>query len=264
MDAQTLRLVLVVLGAVFLIGLYWWETQRGDDREDRATSRPKRRSTPSRNQAQNRRSQRQVAPKHEPNLGRVDDDLLSEARNAIDDEDRDFGDVPDTAAAAPAPTSAAAESEVGPEPAGEPADAGREVLIQLFITSPDGAFSGEDVLEAAERCRLFPGEMDIFHRTRGDQPDSEPLFSMANLVKPGTFPFQDMTEFTTPGCAIFGQFRGEPNDLMVFDEMLDSARIIAELLDGDVRGPQREHLRDADAGELRSRVLALLHGNTQG
>jgi cell division protein ZipA len=255
MDAQTLRLVLVVLGAVFLIGLYWWETQRADDGEGRARQRPKRRSSQRPGQGS---AERAKPRKHEPNLGPVDDDLLSESRNAPDDDGRGLADAPDSGGAAearPSPKSAPA-----PAPA---ADGTRELLIQLFITSPDGAFAGEDILEAAERCRLFPGEMDIFHRTRGDQPDGEPLFSMANLVKPGTFPFQDMTEFSTPGCAIFGQFRGEPSDLMVFDEMLDAARIIAELLDGDVRGPRREHLRDADAGELRARVLALLHGSTQ-
>jgi cell division protein ZipA len=86
---------------------------------------------------------------------------------------------------------------------------------------------------------------------------------MANLVKPGTFPFADMTEFTSPGLAVFGQFRGEPSDLMVFDEMLDAARVMAELLGGDIRGPQREPLRDADAKALRARVRALLHGSDE-
>jgi len=104
--------------------------------------------------------------------------------------------------------------------------------------------------------------MDIFHRTRGDAPDGEPLFSMANLVKPGTFPFDDLTDFSSPGLAVFAQFRGEPSDLMVFDEMLDAARIMAELLGGDIRGPQREPLRDADAKALRSRVRDLLQGST--
>jgi FtsZ-interacting cell division protein ZipA len=47
---------------------------------------------------------------------------------------------------------------------------------------------------------------------------------------------------------------------MVFDEMLDAARVMAELLGGDIRGPGREPLRDADAKALRAQVRALLHG----
>jgi cell division protein ZipA len=137
------------------------------------------------------------------------------------------------------------------------------VLIQLFVTCPDGAFAGAEILDAAEQCRLYPGEMDIFHRTRGDAPDGEPLFSMANLVKPGTFPFEDMDGFSSPGLAVFGQFHGEPSDLMVFDEMLEAAAMTAELLNGDVRGPNREFLRDADAKALREQVLALLNGTPE-
>jgi FtsZ-interacting cell division protein ZipA len=45
--------------------------------------------------------------------------------------------------------------------------------------------------------------------------------------------------------------------------MLDAAQIMAELLGGDIRGPQREPLRDADAKALRARVRALLNGSTE-
>jgi cell division protein ZipA len=232
MDAASLRLILVVIGAVFLIGLYLWEKQRADAGSG---ARP----------ADTRRKPR----KQEPNLGGF--------------EEPSFDDTEDQAADAGVaePQTRGRVAPADDEPPA--ARAGEEVLIQLYITSSGGAFSGEEILGAAERCKLRPGEMDIFHRTRGDVPDGEPLFSMANLVKPGTFPFDDMTEFSSPGLAVFGQFRGEPSDLMVFDEMLDAAQIMAELLGGDIRGPQREPLRDADAKALRARVRALLNGSTE-
>jgi cell division protein ZipA len=253
MDATTLRLILVVIGAVFLIGLYLWERQRAED-----TSGARRvRRPPSRR-------------KEEPKLGPFDDGESSAyGRSYAGDEDEDtlsygasdaFDDAEELT-----PADDDYEDYGGEEPVAEAgAAAVDEVLIQLYITSAGSAFSGEDILAAAERCKLRPGDMDIFHRTRGDVPDGEPLFSMANLVKPGIFPFDDMTEFASPGLAVFAQFRGEPSDLMVFDEMLDAARIMAELLGGDIRGPRREPLRDADAKALRARVRALLHGNAAG
>jgi cell division protein ZipA len=246
MDATTLRLILVVIGAVFLIGLYLWETQRaaGTTGARRVRRPPTRR-------------------KQEPSFGRFGeesvDDTASEYGYGDEAEGTFYG-----ADVEPNPELAVDYEDYGDE---EPVAEGRaaatdELLIQLYITSSGGAFSGEDIVAAADRCKLRPGDMDIFHRTRGDAPDGEPLFSMANLVKPGTFPFDDLTDFSSPGLAVFAQFRGEPSDLMVFDEMLDAARIMAELLGGDIRGPQREPLRDADAKALRSRVRDLLQGST--
>ncbi len=267
MDAATLRLILVVVGAVFLIGLYLWERQRADAAEGGA-GRPVRRAK----SAPKRRSRSTVAERqrHEPELGGLDDNLQSGAGDGFGgdfDDDLDEDAYADSYAPAlgsgtavddaPRTSGAAAAPESAQSPSGQ-------LLIQLYITSHGDAFSGEEILSAAERFKLRPGDMDIFHRTRGDAADGEPLFSMANLVKPGTFPFDDMTEFASPGLAVFAQFRGEPSDLMVFDEMLDAARVIAELLGGDIRGPKREPLRDADARELRAQVRALLHGSDEG
>lgn len=245
MDAATLRLILVVIGAVFLIGLYLWEKQRAEGTDDESR---RERPAPSRG-------------RHEPNLGRFrDDDAFGgedEAEDVgSDDAQAGLGRRGADADEAQEPASPKAEAQ-------DTSAAGEQLLIQLYITSSGSAFSGEDILAAAERCKVRPGDMDIFHRTRGDVPGGEPLFSMANLVKPGVFPFDDMTEFASPGLAVFGQFQGEPSDLMVFDEMLDAARIMAELLGGDIRGPGREPLRDADAKVLRGRVSALLQGGTE-
>jgi cell division protein ZipA len=243
MDATTLRLILVVIGAAFLIGLYLWEKQRAEGRNGRRRMRQSR-----------------PRPKREPNLGGFGESAFDDAGPS----GHGHAAEPVAHRDQPLPAASDADQSAAEERSGEAMPpGGDELLIQLYITSSGGAFSGEEILAAAERCKLRPGDMDIFHRTRGDTPEGEPLFSMANLVKPGTFPFEDMTEFASPGLAVFAQFRGEPSDLMVFDEMLDAARIMAELLGGDIRGPQREPLRDADAKGLRARVRALLYGSAE-
>ncbi len=244
MDATTLRLVLVVVGALVLIGLYLWERRRAQ-----GTTGARRLHRP--------RSRR----KQEPNLGQLGEQSVDDTEPSAQGQGHAAGSD-DAAPLKPWGSGGDYADDEDDEPAPgrgvAPTDA---LLIQLYITSAGGAFSGDEILSAAERCKLGPGDMDIFHRTRGDAPDGEPLFSMANLVKPGTFPFGDMADFASPGLALFAQFRGEPSDLMVFDEMLDAARIMAELLGGDIRGPQREPLRDAGAKALRAEVRALLHGS---
>jgi cell division protein ZipA len=243
MDAATLRLILVVVGAVFLIGLFFWEKQRSASASgEHARSVKRARPAPDSSSSIERRRQ-------EPNLGGFGDDGLDESAAATR--------AAAQSAAADTGSATSAAQTAAPPP-------GEQLLIQLYVTSTGGAFSGDEILSAAERCKLRPGDMNIFHRTRGDTSDGEPLFSMANLVKPGTFPFDDMTEFASPGLAVFAQFEGEPSDLMVFDEMLDATRVMAELLGGDIRGPHREPLRDADAKALRAQVRALLHGSDEG
>jgi len=68
MDAATLRIVLIILGALFLTGLYLWE---------------RRRMRTARNQVRERRPYRGREPKREPNLGTFDAEDQSEAPAAV-------------------------------------------------------------------------------------------------------------------------------------------------------------------------------------
>ena len=47
------------------------------------------------------------------------------------------------------------------------------------------------------------GTMDIFHRHAQENGTGPVLFSLANLVKPGTFELSSMSDFETPGLSLF-------------------------------------------------------------
>ena len=218
MDAATLRIILIIVGALFLVGLYLWERRR-QDLEDETDEAPR-------------------LDKREPELGSYDDD----------DDGDDMVQPP--APPVPDETAEAADAPAAKEP----------LIVQFFVVSKSAPFDGDAIVVLAERHDLHPGEMDIFHRHPSEGVGETPLFSMANLVKPGTFPFDDMTSFQTRGLALFAQLTGDPGDLMVFDEMLQAARALADSLDGELQQNDGSALSVEQVQKLRNQVVALVGG----
>lgn len=233
MDADTLRLILIVLGALFLVALYLWERRR---------ARPRGASRRSAKENQRRETARE--PRREPRVGAWgDDDTDGRPRptgfpdpDAAPDWDRAFQEKP-----------APAGVEHGP------------IILQIHVSAGGGRFDGAEIVRAADRYGLEPGEMDIFHRYAEDE-DAPPRFSMANMVKPGSFPFGAMADFESPGLTLFAEAHGDPGDPELLDEMLDVAHGLADDLDGKVLDDRRKPLSDAAEGRLRERVRALSEG----
>jgi cell division protein ZipA len=226
MDADTLRLILIVAGGLFLAGLYLWERRRAE--RGRRRHRPAAESAPRERPEQRR----------EPQLGPWEES---------DDE---------------APEALSTAGAVGAEPPApqgppEPAPPAGPVILQLHVAAAEGRLDGAAIVRAAGLCGLEPGEMDIFHRYDGEKTQT-PLFSMANMLKPGTFPFGAMAGFETPGVTLFSQAEGEPGDPERLDTMLATAYALAAELDGQVLDDRRQPLTEDAEARLRDRVAALV------
>ena len=126
----------------------------------------------------------------------------------------------------------------------------------MSVAKRKGEFDGLELLDVAEGCGLRPGDMDIFHCLDQFDDGTRVYFSMANMVKPGTFPFDDMEGFSTPGMMLFAQLQGDPEDLTILEEMIATARKIATTLGGDVLDETRRPLTVRKEEELRAAVLA--------
>lgn len=89
-------------------------------------------------------------------------------------------------------------------------------------------FQGEELRDALEDLNLEHGEMGIFHRY--DPRLREPLFSVASLVEPGTFPIDDMASFHCPGVVLFFQPATVANPLAVYDDLVRTCHRLADRL----------------------------------
>lgn len=170
-------------------------------------------------------------------------------------------------APAPAPTPAPRipqRSDLGKRPPQVPV----ERIVSLFVIARDGHyFNGADLIVAAEKAGLEYGDMGIYHRLVDGKRELGPIFSVANMVKPGNFDLTRLDALQTPGLSFFMALPGPVTALDAWDAMLPTAQRLAELLDGQVLDEERNalgrqriaHIRDElrgwdrehDGGEIR-------------
>ena len=96
------------------------------------------------------------------------------------------------------------------------------------------------------------GAMDIFHHYGPDKNySSRALFSLANIHEPGTFDMENLETFSTDGLAMFMCLPAEIGGDIAMEIMLDTAQNISYLMDGELRGSDREILTTDSINELR-------------
>ena len=108
-------------------------------------------------------------------------------------------------------------------------DPERVVSLRL-MRSDDEALDGERVVAALQEAGLQLGPYDIFHYPiRGAASAS--VFSVANLVEPGSFDLSNPVDSTIPGMTFFLVLPGSGDPIRRFDKMVDIARGLAQSLD---------------------------------
>jgi len=129
-----------------------------------------------------------------------------------------------------------------------------EVLIINIMAQKGDMFNGSDLLDIVLKCGLRYGSMDIFHRYEDTKGDGALLFSMANMVKPGTFDLDAMDEFTTPGVTLFMTLPINADSMKSFDLMAETAQAIAQTLGGELKDEQRSVMTRQTLEHCRQRI----------
>jgi len=170
---------------------------------------------------------------------------------------------------ASSPVAAPQPSMAAPVPAPEPAprpllrsDLGRrppqmpvERIITLFVVAREGqAFHGPDLVVAAEKCGLDFGDMGIFHRLLDGKRELGPIFSVANMLKPGNFDLGRLESLRTPGLSFFMTLPAPIPALDAWDAMLPTSQRMAELLDGLVLDDERNALGRQRIAHIRDEL----------
>ena len=129
-----------------------------------------------------------------------------------------------------------------------------EVLIINVMAYKGEMFNGGDLLDIILKCGMRYGSMDIFHRHSDTKGEGALLFSMANMVKPGTFDLDAMDEFETPGVSLFMTLPINADSMQSFDLMADTARAISETLGGELKDEQRSVMTRQTLEHCRQRI----------
>lgn len=135
----------------------------------------------------------------------------------------------------------------------------QDVYVINLMARPNQKLEGSSLMRALTGTGFRFGDMDIFHRHQTPAGQGEILFSLINMVKPGTFDPDAMVGFSTPGVSIFMQLPKPGMAKNHFNLMVQTAENLAEDLDAllfdaersplspDYLAHCREQLRDYDS-----------------
>lgn len=128
-----------------------------------------------------------------------------------------------------------------------------DIVVLYILPKADQVLLGSQINSAAQAMGLSFGEMNIFHY----KADKRSVFSLANMLEPGSFDADTMHDLKTTGLTVFMQMvKGDPLDDLT--EMLQRSYQLAGLLDARLCNHRREPLTEQDAENYRTQVAVFI------
>ena len=133
------------------------------------------------------------------------------------------------------------------KPAEKPNTQPEEVLVIHLMANKGEKVAGQQLLDAVLSAGIRYGAMKIFHRHLSDDGSGPVLFSMANLVNPGTFDLNTMGDLEVPGVTLF----------MALDDIedpVDALNIMIEAVDSIVGDLQLNVMDESRSSMTRNTI----------
>lgn len=160
--------------------------------------------------------------------------------------------------AAPPITASAPAAPDAPAAVRNAAEQQKIVTIRVCAVG-ESRWSGAELMAALEQHGLAFGRYQVFHRRHAD---GRSLFCVASLAEPGTFDLAAMADQEFRGITLFAVMPGPTAPLETLDELVTTARGLAEELPGmvqDGKGMPFSPQRAAAVREDVARFQASLH-----
>ncbi len=124
-------------------------------------------------------------------------------------------------------------------------------FVVLNILTNSKRIEGQELLDFLLENDMSYGEMEIFHKS---DSQNEILFSLANVIEPGTFDLSDIDDSEIPGVTLFMKIDGVNQAEMVFEEMLELAHKISEKFSAQIFDGTRSALTQQTIGHIRQNI----------
>ena len=129
-----------------------------------------------------------------------------------------------------------------------------EVIVINVMAQEGRVFEGNDLLQVLVTAGLRFGEMNIFHHRLNNKNKGPLIFSVANILNPGTFDLNEMEEFSTIGISLFLALPAQINNLQAFEQMLEVAQQVRGALNGELKDDHRSIMTAQTIEHYRQRI----------
>ncbi len=141
-----------------------------------------------------------------------------------------------------------------PEPVETVISEPEQVLVLTVVAAPGDALHGADLLPSLLTLGFKFGDMGIFHRHQESSGHGAVLFSLANMMKPGTFDVDNMESFSTQGVSLFMTLPNAGEATQSFNMMLNAAQKLARELKAQVLDDTRSVLTNQKIRHYHERI----------
>lgn len=182
-------------------------------------------------------------------------DLIDEGIADPVDADPLMDDVPPERVEPVISAGSVAESQVVESQVTDTEDAEAEEVLILNVMAREGQrLAGIALLEVLLECGMRYGDMQIFHFHQNENGEGPILFSLANMVVPGTFDLSAMDNFATPGVSLFLTLPVAGSSMQTFDAMLHTAQSLCDNLGAELKDENRSVMTGQTIEHCRQRI----------
>lgn len=133
-------------------------------------------------------------------------------------------------------------------------DLGLEVIVLNVHCAGEVPFIGTELFRSMENNGLTYGEMSIYHCFAQPSDDPKVIFSVANMMQPGTLEHDDPADFTTKGISFFMTLPCYGQADQNFNVMLSAAQKIADDMGGNVLDESRNLMTPSRLSDYRKQI----------
>lgn len=129
-----------------------------------------------------------------------------------------------------------------------------DVIVINVMARKGERFDGRILMDVLLECDMRFGDMDIFHRHEHADGEGAVLFSMVNMIKPGSFSLNDISSFETPGVSLFLTLPMRADAMMAFSTMAATAHELQKALGAELKDENRSVMTLQTLEHCRERI----------